>query len=120
MTLTTQAHTFAGPVAVTAAIRCPGAVDRTETGGRNEIGRPRRMDGGGWERVDVYTGHDGEVFRERRFAAGADDFSPMFCEEYAAAGHKGNGHYKAQCGCCWFGFSHTLALHDQAPEGWNT
>jgi hypothetical protein len=89
--------------------------------GVNEIGRPQRSEGGGYERIDRWTADsDGHVELERRFANGPDDLSPMARLEYAG---KGNCHYYPKCECCLLGFSHTLAAHnartDHERTPWN-
>jgi len=79
--------------------------------GVNEIGQPQRAtEGAGYQRIDRWTSdRDGRIELERRFCAGPDDLSPMARLEYAG---KGNCRYHPKCGCCWLGFSHTLAEHN--------
>ena len=84
--------------------------------GKNIIGKPHRTDGGGYERIDTYISNsDGREVKERRFAAGPDDYSPMFIDAYAD--DPGNGRYHPKCSCCWLGFSHTLANHERHAVG---
>lgn len=93
-----------------------GAVEQTEYG-TNTIGKPYRPPGSGWERIDTYLSQEYGEVRERRFASGPDDFSPMARTMYAG---KGNCSYHPKCECCWLGFSHTLALHNKRafkPDG---
>lgn len=99
-----------------------GATETTDYG-TNTIGKPYRPPGGGWERIDTYHSTIDADHRERRFAASADDFSPMARAMYAG---KGNCQYHPKCECCWLGFSHTLALHnrrafndDGTPKAWD-
>ena len=93
--------------------RPSGKVESTEYG-QNAIGTPRRTEGGGWERIDLYHGQGGTITPERRFAAGPDDRSPMARTMYAG---KGNCSYHPKCSCCWLGFSHTLELHQREAVG---
>jgi len=75
--------------------------------GENAIGKPYFSEGGSWRRKDTYTPYDERpAITETRFAAGPVDDSPAFGEEA--------GGYDSRCVCCWFGFSHTLALHERS------
>jgi len=89
--------------------------------GTNEIGQPYRSAEGSWFRVDTYTSRStGEVSRERHFAAGPEDDSPLFCSYYPEDGTPGWGQYDPDCSCCWLNFSHTLAAHNARLRGAHT
>lgn len=81
---------------------------RTDTlkHGTNQIGRAEFSRGGCWVRIDTYTPNGGEAIRERRFAAGSNDTSPLFLDGVT-------GHYHADCPSCWLGHSHTVDSHNQ-------
>lgn len=79
----------------------------TLTYGTNETGKPTITREGSWVRFDLYTSFaDNRQSRERRFAAGRDDYSPLFTR---TAGHVED----SRCSCCYLGFSHTVAHHQQ-------
>ena len=81
--------------------------------GVNEIGEPYISSEGTWFRFDIWTSAaNGEEHKERRFAAGRYDYSPMFIDG-------DNGKYDSTCSCCYLGFSHTVNCHGNkiASEG---
>lgn len=72
-----------------------------------EVGNPERGEGNTWARRDTYRPKDGQgdelVFTH---CAGPQDSSDH------ALTYNGNTEYRIGCGCCYFGFSHTLDLHN--------
>ena len=91
-------------------------IDRLKYG-KNEIGKPQRSDGS-WFRVDTFTNYrNGESTRERHFAAGPEDDSPLFCSYITAGDYPGIGKYDPDCSCCWLNFSHTVAAHNARLKG---
>jgi hypothetical protein len=69
--------------------------------GRYTHGRPYNRSGT-WHRRDQYQSDDGHRGTDNAFCAGPTDDSPMHC-----------GPYDPKCSCCWLGFAHTTAAHDQ-------
>jgi hypothetical protein len=56
-----------------------------------------------WFRTDLWTcKRDGSEERERLFAAGPDDDTPVY-----------RGPYNPDCSCCWLNFGHTTAAHEK-------
>lgn len=53
--------------------------------------------------------------REKIFTTGADDTSAIVLTYNGSP--RRNRVYSAECPCCYLGFGHTLAYHDQALAG---
>jgi len=74
--------------------------------GTNEIGVPAVTTSGTWVRFDLYTSFaDNHQTRERRFAAGRNDDSPLFLDGLT-------GKYDSRCASCYLNHSHTVAAHN--------
>lgn len=94
-------------------LRANVAVVHTSPYGVNEVIGFEMGERGGWRRIDRYTSHlGGSPILERRFVLDSGDTSPQ-ASHY---GEHANCEYHPRCSCCWLGFSHSLALHNNQAK----